>query len=307
MPLPADDELAHLMGHYLDDLRRQNASVHTVRNYASDLAQFHDYLARAGTPQPPAEIDVLLIREWMASMYAANLERVSIRRKLSALRGFLEYCLRQGLIAINPATLVQTPKIPRKLPDVPTEEQTVALLDGAEAGKLESPMPERDRAMLEMLYGCGVRISELVGMNTGDIDFGEGWVRVRGKRKKERQVPVPAQTLDALRTWMEVRPPQADVPREQQAVFLNRRGGRLTERGASGILKMYAIALLGDSSLHPHSLRHAYATHLLRAGADLRAIQELLGHASLSTTQRYTQLSLLDLMQVYDKAHPRAK
>jgi len=307
MPLPADDELARLMGQYLDDLRRQNASVHTVRNYASDLAQFHDYLARAGTPQPPAEIDVLLNREWMASMYAANLERVSIRRKLSALRGFLEYCLRQGLIAINPATLVQTPKIPRKLPDVPTEEQTVALLDGAEAGKLESPMPERDRAMLEMLYGCGVRISELVGMNTGDIDFGEGWVRVRGKRKKERQVPIPSQTLGALRTWMEVRPPQAGVPREQQAVFLNRRGGRLTERGASGILKMYAIALLGDSSLHPHSLRHAYATHLLRAGADLRAIQELLGHASLSTTQRYTQLSLLDLMQVYDKAHPRAK
>ena len=307
MPLPADNELARVMGHYLDDLRRQNASVHTVRNYASDLEQFHDYLVRAGTPQPPAEIDVLLIREWMASLYAANLERVSIRRKLSALRGFLEYCLRQGLIAINPAALVQTPKIPRKLPDVPTEEQTVALLDGAEAGKLESPMPERDRAMLEMLYGCGVRISELIGMNAGDIDFREGWVRVRGKRKKERQVPIPSQTLDALRTWMEVRPPQAGVPREQQAVFLNHRGGRLTERGASGILKMYAIALLGDSSLHPHSLRHAYATHLLRAGADLRGIQELLGHASLSTTQRYTQLSLLDLMQVYDKAHPRAK
>ncbi len=306
MPLPADDELARRMGEYLDQLRRQNASVHTLRNYESDLEQFHDYLARAGTPPPPAEIDVLLIREWMASLYAADLERVSIRRKLSALRGFLEHCLRQGLIAVNPAALVQTPKIPRHLPDVPTEEQTVALLDGAEAGKLERPMPERDRALMEMLYGCGVRISELVGMNAGDIDLREGWVRVRGKRKKERQVPIPAQSLAALRAWMEVRPVQSGE-RPEQAVFLNHRGRRLTERGASGILKMYAIALLGDSSLHPHSLRHAYATHLLRAGADLRAIQELLGHASLSTTQRYTQLSLLDLMQVYDKAHPRAK
>ncbi len=306
MPLPADDELARRMGEYLDDLRRQNASVHTLRNYESDLGQFHDYLARAGTPPPPAEIDLLLIREWMASLYAADLERVSIRRKLSALRGFLEHCLRQGLITINPAALVQTPKIPRHLPDVPTEEQTVALLDGAAAGQLERPMPERDRALMEMLYGCGVRISELVGMNLGDIDLREGWVRVRGKRKKQRQVPVPAQSLAALRIWMEVRPVQSGE-RGEQAVFLNHRGRRLTERGASGILKMYAIALLGDSSLHPHSLRHAYATHLLRAGADLRAIQELLGHASLSTTQRYTQLSLLDLMQVYDKAHPRAK
>ena len=222
------------------------------------------------------------------------------------MRGFLEHCLRQGLITINPAALVQTPKIPRHLPDVPTEEQTVALLDGAAAGQLERPMPERDRALMEMLYGCGVRISELVGMNLGDIDLREGWVRVRGKRKKQRQVPVPAQSLAALRIWMEVRPVQSGE-RGEQAVFLNHRGRRLTERGASGILKMYAIALLGDSSLHPHSLRHAYATHLLRAGADLRAIQELLGHASLSTTQRYTQLSLLDLMQVYDKAHPRAK
>jgi integrase/recombinase XerC len=277
MPLPAEDELARRMGEYLDQLRRQNASLHTLRNYQSDLAQFHDYLARAGTPPPPAEIDVLLIREWMASLYAADLERVSIRRKISALRGCLEYCVREGLITVNPAALVRTPKIPHKLPDVPSEEQTIALLDGAAAGKLERPMPERDRALLEMLYGCGV------------------------------QVPVPAQTMEVLRAWMEVRPVQSGAPPEQQAVFLNHRGGRLSERGAGGILKMYAIALLGDSSLHPHSLRHAYATHLLRAGADLRAIQELLGHASLSTTQRYTQLSLLDLMQVYDKAHPRAR
>ena len=296
-------ELATRIGEYLDTLRRAGSSVHTIRNYESDLRQFQEYLARGAKTPGPAGIDVLLIREWMASMYAADLQRVSIRRKLSALRGLLEYCLREGLITLNPATLVQTPKIPKKLPEVPTEEQTAALLDALAGNTLERRMPERDRALLEVLYGCGVRISELVGMNAGDVDFKEGWVRVRGKRKKERQVPIPAQALGALRAWMEVRPANADEP----AIFVNQRGGRLTERGASKILKLYAIALVGDSSLHPHSLRHAYATHLLRAGADLRAIQELLGHASLSTTQKYTQLTLLDLMRVYDSAHPRAR
>ena len=303
MPLARDSELAREMGAYLDTLRRASASVHTVRNYASDLDQFHDYLARAGDPPGPAEIDALLIREWMASLYAADLSRVTIRRKLSALRGFLEYCVREAMITVNPASLVLTPKIPKTLPDVPSEEQTMALLDGAESGQLPRPSPERDRALLEILYGCGVRISELVGMNLGDVDFSEGWVRVRGKRKKERQVPIPAQALSVLQAWIAVRTAQPD----ETAIFLNQRGKRLTDRGASLIVKMYSVALLGDSGIHPHSLRHAYATHLLRAGADLRAIQELLGHESLSTTQKYTQLSLLDLMRVYDEAHPRAK
>jgi len=303
MPLQSETGLASLMRAYLDTLRRAEASVHTVRNYASDLEQFHDYLMRAGDPPGPGSVDVLLLREWMASLYSADLSRVTIRRKLSALRGFFDYCVREALIAVNPASLLQTPKIPKKLPDVPSEEQTNALLDGAESGQLARAMPERDRALLEILYGCGVRISELVGMNAADVDFSEGWVRVRGKRKKERQVPIPAQALQMLRAWMEVRTAQTG----ENAIFVNHRGKRLTERGASMIVKLYSVALLGDSAMHPHSLRHAYATHLLRAGADLRAIQELLGHASLSTTQKYTQLSLLDLMQVYDKAHPRAK
>lgn len=288
---------------YLDTLRRASASVHTVRNYASDLEQFHDYLARAGEPPGPGGIDALLIREWMASLYSADLARVTIRRKLSSLRGFLEYCVREAIIAINPGTLVLSPKIPKKLPEVPSEDQTMALLDGAESGRFPRPHPQRDQALLEMLYGCGVRVSELVGMNLGDVDFSEGWVRVRGKRKKERQVPIPGQALSVLKAWVEVR----NAKPEEQAIFLNHRGTRLTDRGASLIVKMYSIALLGDSAMHPHSLRHAYATHLLRDGADLRAIQELLGHASLSTTQKYTQLTLLDLMKVYDEAHPRAK
>jgi integrase/recombinase XerC len=179
----------------------------------------------------------------------------------------------------------------------------MALLDGAESGKFPRPHPQRDQALLEMLYGCGVRVSELVGMNLSDVDFSAGWVRVRGKRKKERQVPIPEQALSILKSWIEVRSAQPG----ELAIFVNHRGKRLTDRGASLIVKMYSVALLGDSAMHPHSLRHAYATHLLRAGADLRAIQELLGHASLSTTQKYTQLTLLDLMKVYDAAHPRAK
>jgi integrase/recombinase XerC len=274
-----------------------------VRNYASDLEQFHDYLARAGEPPGPGGIDALLIREWMGSLYAADLSRVTIRRKLSSLRGFLGYCVKEALIGVNPASLVLTPKIPKKLPEVPSEEQTNALLDGAEAGHFPQTHPQRDQALLEMLYGCGVRVSELVGMNVSDVDFTEGWVRVRGKRKKERQVPIPAQALSILKSWIEVRSAQPG----ETAIFVNHRGTRLTDRGASLIVKMYSVALLGDSAMHPHSLRHAYATHLLRAGADLRAIQELLGHASLSTTQKYTQLSLLDLMKVYDDSHPRAK
>lgn len=287
---------------YLDELRRQNASAHTIRNYGADLDQFLAYLAQAGEPPAPAEIDLLLMREWLGSLYAQQLDTVSIRRKLSAVRSLLQFLLREGRIAKNPARLLSTPRIPKRLPEVPTEEQTNRLLDDVAAGKLERPMPLRDRALFELLYGCGVRISELVGLNLDDYDRGEGWIRVRGKRKKERQVPLPGQARAAFERYLAERP----LAEDPQAVFVNHRGGRLTDRGARGIVKMYAIALSGDGGLHPHSLRHAYATHLLSNGADLRSIQELLGHASLSTTQKYTQLSLTDLMRVYDKAHPRA-
>jgi integrase/recombinase XerC len=192
--------------------------------------------------------------------------------------------------------------MPKRLPAVPTEQQANSLIDGVAAGSLERPLPERDLAIFEVLYGCGLRVSELCGMNLEDLNLSDGWLLVLGKRKKQRQVPVPKRALDSLVRWLEVRKPT----KGETAVFINYRGRRLTDRGARGILKLYAIALAGDSSLHPHSLRHAYATHLLSAGADLRAIQELLGHASLSTTQKYTQLSLTDLVRIYDKAHPRA-
>ena len=178
------------------------------------------------------------------------------------------------------------------------------LLDDVAAGKLERPYPSRDRALLEILYGCGVRVSELAGLNLEDLDRGsqETWMRVRGKGKKERQVPLPGKAAAALERYIAERP----VVRDERAVFLNHRGHRLTVRGIHGIVKLYATVLCGDPSVHPHGFRHAYATHLLAGGADLRAIQELLGHARLSTTQKYTQVSLTDLMRVYDKAHPKA-
>jgi integrase/recombinase XerC len=298
-------ELAEAVDLYLAELARENASAHTIRNYAADLAQFLAYLGRGGAALPPAaEVDQLLLREWLADLYAQNLQKVTIRRKLAAIRGLFEHLLREGRVTVNRARLLTTPKLPKTLPSVPTEEQTNTLIDDIAARKLERPHPERDLALFELLYGCGLRISELCGMNVADLDPREGWILVRGKRKKERQVPVPARALDALNRWIETRRPAAS---DESAVFLNHRGTRLSDRGARGILKLYAVALAGDGGLHPHSLRHAYATHLLSAGADLRAIQELLGHASLSTTQKYTQLSLHDLMKVYDKAHPRAK
>lgn len=296
-------ELQKWIEDYLAELRRQGASPQTIATYGVDLRQFLDYFRRGGLEPPaPAQFEVLELREWLSHLYDRGLDKTTIRRKLAAVRSLFEHCLRRGAIQANRAKLLATPRLPKRLPAVPTEEQTNALIDGVAAGRLERPYPERDLALLEVLYGCGVRISELEGMNLEDLDLREGWVRVRGKRKKERQVPIPRRALEALRRYVECR---RAAPGEK-ALFVNHRGRRLTARGARKILHLYAVAVAGDPSIHPHSLRHAYATHLLNAGADLRAIQELLGHASLSTTQKYTQVSLRELMEVYDKAHPRA-
>jgi integrase/recombinase XerC len=295
--------LAEQIGQYTAELVRSGASPHTVDAYAADLAQFLEYLSPPETEPPePRAIDLLVLREWMAWLYGQRLTAVTIRRKLAAVRGLFRFMLREGVVEINVARLVRTPKAPQKLPEVMTPEQTSALLDGVAADKLERPFPARDRALFELLYGCGLRVSELVGLNLEDLDRAERWLRVRGKGRKERQVPVPGKAAEALDRYLAARP----IVREQTAVFLNRRGGRLTRGGVAFLVKLYSRLLSGDSSIHPHSFRHAYATHLLADGADLRAIQELLGHARLSTTQKYTQVSLTDLMAVYDKAHPKA-
>jgi integrase/recombinase XerC len=297
-------ELAEGIKGYLSELRLQNASRHTLRNYASDLAQFLEYFSPPGAEPPaPERIDATLLREWLASLYHSGLDPLSIRRKLAAVRSFFQFMVRERAIAVNPARVLRTPKAPKRLPVVPTAEQANALVDGVALDRFERPHPERDLALFELLYGCGLRISELVGLNLEDFDFSERWIRVRGKGRKERLVPYASKAAAALAKYVSAR---AGKPRER-AVFLNHRGERLSDRGARDIVKFYARMISGDGSIHPHSLRHAYATHLLSDGADLRAIQELLGHARLATTQKYTQVSLTDLMAVYDKAHPKAR
>jgi len=296
-------ELEIQIGRYLDELKRRDVSPHTLASYGIDLRQFLEYFTPPdGEPPPCAQLGVLEIREWMADLYTRQLTAVSIRRKLAAVRSLFRFLSREGVIPMNTARLVRTPKAPKTLPEVPTAEQVNGLIDAVGADKFERPHPARDLAIFEFLYGCGLRISELLGLDLDDIDLSERWVRVRGKGKKERQVPLTSKAAAALDRYLAER----GAPPQQRALFLNHRGGRLTRNGASGIVKLYGILVNGDSSLHPHSFRHAYATHLLADGADLRAIQELLGHARLSTTQKYTQVSLTDLMAVYDRAHPKA-
>jgi integrase/recombinase XerC len=302
-------DLAQQIERFLEELKRTNVSAHTLRNYRSDLEQFLDYFTIKTEHRPGAcateEIDGLAIREWLGHLFEQRLTAVSMRRKLAALRSFFKFLVREGVVETNVARLVRTPKAPKSLPRVMTAEQTNVLVDGvtSAADKFEQPYPERDLAIFEMLYGCGLRISELVGLNLDDFDFSERWVRVRGKGRKERQVPFGGKAAAAVDRYLNGRKPSAASDR---ALFLNHHGRRLSDRGARGIVKFYARMISGDSSIHPHSLRHAYATHLLSDGADLRAIQELLGHAQLSTTQKYTQVSLADLMAVYDRAHPRS-
>jgi integrase/recombinase XerC len=296
-------ELAAQIDRYLAELARRGNSAHTIDAYGADLREFLHYLSPPETEPPaPTAIDQLVLREWLASLYSHRLTAVTIRRKLAAIRSLFRFMLREGVVAVNVARLVRTPKAPQKLPEVMSPEQVNALIDGVSASELERPHPVRDRAIFELLYGCGVRVSELAGLNLHDLDRAERWLRVRGKGRKERQVPLPGKAAEALERYLAERP----VVRDEPAVFLNHRGGRLTDRGIRGIVKFYATLVTGDPSIHPHSFRHAYATHLLADGADLRAIQELLGHARLSTTQKYTQVALTDLIAVYDKAHPKA-
>jgi len=297
-------ELAVAIKRYLSELGRQNASTHTIRNYASDLEQFLEYFSPPGASPPAlASIDAPLLREWLTSLYDRKLDPISVRRKLAAVRSLFQFLLREKSVPTNVARLLRTPKAPKRVPLVPTAEQTNTLVDGVGKDQFERPHPERDVALFELLYGCGLRISELVGLNIDDFDFRERWIRVRGKGRKERQVPYAEKASAALDKYLGQRSAKAG----ERALLVNHRGGRLSDRGAREIVKFYARMISGDASLHPHSLRHAYATHLLADGADLRAIQELLGHARLATTQKYTQVSLTDLMAVYDKAHPKAR
>ncbi len=306
---PASDLREAILG-FLDQRERENASEHTVRNYAIDLAAFLQFfsppgatpLAPGAMPPSPAALGVNELREWMAALYDQKLAAVSVRRRVSSLRSFFHYCRSCGLVEQNAAKYLRLPKAPKKVPAVMNVDAVNFLVDNVAAPKLERPFPERDRAILETLYGCGLRVSELVGLNHDDLDLTERWLRVLGKGRKERIVPLGASVVEVLHAYLAKRIALA----EEKAVFVNYQGKRLTTRAVHQIVKFYGQMLLGDPSLHPHEFRHSYATHLLNAGADLRAIQELLGHSQLSTTQIYTKVAIEDLERVYQKAHPKA-
>jgi integrase/recombinase XerC len=305
---------------YLQSVR--NASPHTLRSYRVDLEQFRAYLSLPESQEIPLrEIDHRMIREFLGHMYDRQLQKRSMARKLASLRSFFKFCAREGLVRDNPARLVATPKLPIRIPAVLSAEEMNAFLN--QLATVDSPRPgrrskmqgeaslllPRDRAILEMLYAAGLRVSELTGLSVNDVDRKEQMLRVVGKGNKERIIPYGSKAEQALEAYWPVRAAllrKAGSRGQAQAVFLNQGGRRLGVRTVARIVKKYVRLVNVNWEMHPHSMRHAFATHLLADGADLRAIQELLGHASLSTTQRYTHASIRQLMEVYDKAHPRA-
>ena len=305
---------------YLKAVR--NASPHTLRSYRIDLGQFRQYLSPPGAPEMQLrEIDHRIIREFMGHLHDRKLEKRSMARKLASLRSFFKFCAREGLVRDNPARLVATPKLPTRVPAVLSAEEMNAFLDTLAGGRAAPParpsksgrdaglLLQRDRAILELLYASGLRVSELTGLDLDDINRKEQMLRVLGKGNKERIVPYGSKAELALSAYEPVRARilrQAGSKGDAQALFLNRDGGRLGTNSIGRIVKKYVRLVNVNWDLHPHSLRHAFATHLLADGADLRAIQEMLGHASLSTTQRYTHATIRQLMEVYDKSHPHA-
>ena len=325
---------------YLEYLRSvRNSSPHTVLNYGKDLQQFAAYLAPPEEKIPAlGKISHQIIREYIGYLHSQGLQKSSIARKLASLRSFFKHCVREGMLKENPARLVPTPKLPKRIPSVLSAEEMNGFLNQlaapARPGSDTRPprlalatgpgkgasfndgglLPKRDRALLELLYAAGLRVSELTGLNLADMDRREKMLRVRGKGNKERIVPYSGKAQEALEAYLPGReqlllhagPGRRRGAAHSEAIFLNYAGRRLTQRSVGRIVKKYVRLANRNWDLHPHSLRHAFATHLLADGADLRAIQELLGHQSLSTTQKYTHASIRQLMDIYDKAHPHA-
>jgi len=305
--------MQQLIEQFLEHLRyERNVSAHTLRNYRIDLEQFLSHLAgpesnkKRATPSVE-EIDHLTIREWLASLHSAQKSKSSIARKLAALRTFFQFLVREGLLELNPAKLVSTPRQEKKLPNHLSVEEAVRFIESPDT---QTDLGKRDRAMLELMYATGVRVAELTTMNLGDIDFRGQLIRVTGKRRKQRVVPFGDPAGEALRSYLKIREKflfNAPVStRDEEALFLNYQGTRITTRSVGRMVDKYIRLCAGMHNISPHALRHSFATHLLDSGADLRDIQELLGHARLSTTQVYTHVSMEKLIEVYDKAHPKA-
>ena len=283
-------------------LRERNASPNTITAYRKDLAKFSRYVGEGARWE---QIDHLRIRGFLSHLYEARLSKTSVARCLAALRSLYKWLAREGLVDSNPASLVATPRLPKKLPRVPTQEEMNTVLDG--------PLPEcssfpaRDALLLELLYGCGIRNSELVGLDLEDVKLSQELILVRGKGRKERYVPFGEAAKRSLAVYLPERQRlMAGKRKSSPALLVNQRGGRLTTRSVGRIVKQIALARGLSPDVHPHTLRHAFGAHMLEEGADLRAIQEILGHERLSTTQRYTQLSVRHVMEVYDRTHPKA-
>ena len=295
-------ESADAVTRFLRSLRERNASAHTIKAYTQDLGSFSTYIGS----REWREIDHVTIRGFLSHLYEKGLSKTSVARSLAAVRSLYRWLAQEGLVEQNPAALVSTPKLPKKLPRVPTMEEMNSVLDGAMPEI--AAFPERDRLMIELLYGCGIRNSELVGIDLEQIHLKAEIILIRGKGKKERYVPFGDAVKSALAAYLPVRQTILSESRKNTpALLINRRGGRLTTRSVGRIIKKIAVAKGLSPDVHPHTLRHAFGTHMLEEGADLRAIQEMLGHERLSTTQRYTQLSMKHLLSVYDQTHPRAK
>ncbi|MBN2428916.1 MAG: tyrosine recombinase XerC [Deltaproteobacteria bacterium] len=297
--------MQELLDNFIDYLRvERNVSPHTMRAYSLDLEKFFAFLRANGDPGKSGVellrgVDHLMLRRYLAELHKTS-SRTSIHRRLSALRTFYRYLVREGVAERNPADAVSSPRKENYLPKVLSVDETFRLLD---KGYATETLSLRDRAIFELLYSSGLRVGELVSLNVVSVDLNYGLVRVVGKGRKERIVPVGGKARDAIRAYLDSRGRTV----QDQPLFLNNRGGRLTARSVERNLKKQLIKAGILKEATPHSLRHSFATHLLDGGADLRAIQELLGHVSLSTTQKYTQVSVDQLMAVYDKAHPRSK
>jgi len=285
--------------HYIDKFIRyleieKNYSAHTILNYSLDLKEFKDFLKDI----PIEKVDHLVLRKYLAELKQKNLKNRTVNRKLSCLRSFFKFLFREGYIKSNPTKLISGPKQEKNLPSFLTEEEVLKLLENI---PLKDEHNFRDKAILETFYSTGMRISELVGLNISDIDFISGTVKVRGKGKKERLLPIGEKAISALKDYLERR-----KKKDEEAVFLNRFGKRITGRAVRDIVAKYVKLVSIKTGVSPHTLRHSFATHLLERGADLRSVQELLGHTNISTTQIYTHLTTEKLKQIYNQAHPRA-
>ena len=307
-------QVAELIEAFIEAIKtRKGYSLHTVRNYRIDLEQFHDFLKTKGRPSnkkapcPSLEsIDFPMIREYFGSLFGTY-KRSTISRKLSAVRSFFAFLEKRGLLSQNPSAEISSPKLEKYIPAYLPVDEMFRLLQRPDISRT---LGKRDRAILEVLYSCGLRVSELCGLDTGDVDCAQRLVKVVGKGNKERIVPIGREALKALEDYLEETSglrKKAHGSALEGPLFMNARGGRLTTRSVGILVKKYGREGRLMVDISPHALRHTFATHLLDGGADLRSVQELLGHASLSTTQKYTHVSLDKLTEIYDKAHPRSK